>query len=141
MTIPKPHRRTIACILRAAEVSISLQTGLDVKLVAMESLYEMPAGIEVMLGIIAEALGMTMDDYYEGRKRQYVDLKCVAAMFIKKHYPEVSLEKIGELLGGLDHSSVLYSIRRGNDYLLTTESRFGTKYKLALNAVEKWING
>jgi len=44
------------------------------------------------------------------RKRKYVAPRQIAAYFIKKH-TELSLSTIGKVLGGLEHSSVILSIR------------------------------
>jgi len=44
------------------------------------------------------------------RKREYVAPRQIAAYFIKQH-TELSLTTIGKVLGGLDHSSVISSIR------------------------------
>ena len=44
------------------------------------------------------------------RKREYAAPRQIAAYFIKK-YTELSLTTIGKSLGGLDHSSVISSIR------------------------------
>jgi hypothetical protein len=44
------------------------------------------------------------------RKREYAAPRQLAAYFIKKH-TDLSLSTIGKCLGGLDHSSVISSIR------------------------------
>ena len=44
------------------------------------------------------------------RKREYAAPRQIAAYFIKQH-TDLSLSTIGKLLGGLDHSSVISSIR------------------------------
>ena len=139
MIVNADNRQAIDCILRGAELAIMLQTGMDVELVPNHKRREMPGEVQELMGVIAKSLEQTMDDYFGGNQRRYVDLRCIATMFIRKYYPNMTLKIIGEYMGGQDHTTVLHSGQRAAALLETNEYVFTKKYGIALKAVIEWI--
>ena len=136
------ERLLISGVLRGAELSIAMLTGREVTLVEMPKQPDMPGEVQEMLGVIALALEMTMDDYFEvNRKRAYVDLRCMAALFINRYYSYISLGKTGGLVGGLDHTSIINYRTRARNMMQTGEVVFMRKYLIVLKAVELWMQG
>jgi len=56
------------------------------------------------------------------RKREVVEARQVACVLIRKH-SRLSYAKIGNLLGGLDHATMLYAMKKV-DNLLETDKDF-----------------
>lgn len=126
-------------IIRAAEVNIMLQTGIDVELAVELHKRATKDNIYVMMGIVAKALGMTMDDYFMSRQRPYTDLKCLACVFVRLHYPKTPLKELAEAVNLHDHTAVMYYQDRAKYYLQTNETVFVKKYEIVLKAITKWI--
>jgi hypothetical protein len=62
------------------------------------------------------------------RKRHIVEARQAAAWVLRHAYPRISLQTIGELIGGRDHTTVIYAIARTAermraDQLLDTQLR------------------
>lgn len=138
MTLEANDKHAITSIIRAAEMNILLQTGINLKLewVAAKPIME---DVQVMMGVIAKSLGMTMDDYFGNRSRANVDLRTITVLFIRENYPSMILKDIGRHIGGLDHTTVIHMQNRGLDYLKTKEETFCEKYNKAVIAVERWV--
>ncbi len=72
------------------------------------------------------------------RKRQFVIARQLS-MYLAKHLTDKSLKAIGEMFGGRDHSTVIYSIKTVQDLMETdlvfkdTVSELEKKLKLSLN--------
>ncbi len=132
------QKEIIEAIIRAAEITISQVVNMDVRLI-MRTEAEPRGTVEEMLAVVAQALGMTMDDYYEGRKREYVDLRCLAAVFIHRYYSHLPMKRTGTLLGKMDHTTIINYRQRAKQYLYIQDEQFCKKYNDTLKAVKAWI--
>src|SRR5690606_32780550 len=83
---------------------------------------------------VADAMHMTMDDYYGGRQRHFADLRCMACYLIKLLHPDIPLAETGDAMG-IDHTSVLYHIKRAKSYLQTKEPLFTKKYETVIKTL------
>ena len=62
------------------------------------------------------------------RKRRVVLPRQIACKLIRMKYPKMPLTAVGELLGGLDHATVLHSIKTVN-ILMETDKRMRAEFK------------
>lgn len=124
--------------IEEAENRIEQQIGRRIRLKERSKKEELTADngdMYVIMAVVAEALGMTMDDYSEGRQPKYVDLRTIATMFIKKEFPKTPLAKIAERFGLLDHTTIINHLQRGDRMLFTKDKEFCPKYKAAADAI------
>ena len=75
----------------------------------------------------------------QSRTRNISELRFVATIFLRKHFPAVTLKQIGELFGGKDHSSVIYCYARAKVLLAIKDPSFTKKYVMALKSVNQWL--
>jgi chromosomal replication initiator protein len=94
---------------------------LDEKLVdfALADLMPEPKEIEPgqILSTIAQEYGVTMDELLSQSRSQRIAFPRQVAMYILREESELSLPKIGELLGGRDHTTVMYGHEKISDLL------------------------
>ena len=62
--------------------------------------------------IISESFNITIPDLLSNRKIRKFSYPRQLAMYLCRNLTDLSLEKIGKLFGGRDHSTVIYSINR-----------------------------
>jgi chromosomal replication initiation ATPase DnaA len=127
-------------IARAAQTKIRQKTGLRVNLLMqIEHMHKTP---QRMLHVIALALDMSPDCYrLKSRIRNIVEMRFIAALFLRQHYPMLTLEDIARLFGGQDHTSVMSGLARAYDLIHTEDQRFLKKYNTALKSVNLWLKG
>lgn len=93
-----------------------------------------------LLRIIAIALNMDPNSYRtRSRRRSFTDLRFIGSMFLRRHFPELTLQQVAQFFGGQDHTSVINGMRRAQNLLQARDPEFLKKYKLVLKAVERWI--
>jgi chromosomal replication initiator protein len=94
---------------------------LDEKLVdfALADLMPEPKEIEPgqILSTIAQEYGVSMDELLSQSRSQRIAFPRQVAMYILREESELSLPKIGELLGGRDHTTVMYGHEKISDLL------------------------
>jgi chromosomal replication initiation ATPase DnaA len=66
-----------------------------------------------ILTLAADLFGVTVDDLTGPRRhRHIVQARQAAAWSLRTCYPTMSMESIGQLLGGRDHSTIVHAIQR-----------------------------
>jgi chromosomal replication initiation ATPase DnaA len=126
-------------ITRSASRKIKNATGLKVNLALYnaDNLFDGPHG---MLHVVAIALGRDPAEYRsKARRRETVDLRFIAALLLRLHYPGITLAQIGGFFGGQDHSSVINGIARAGNLLCARDEKFTNKYNKALKSVKIWL--
>jgi len=126
-------------IAREAKQRIRTSTGMNVDF--MLCTYEdVQAQPEQMLRVIASSLNLNATCYrWKDRCRTIVELRFVGALLLRKYYPLITLQQIGLLFGGQDHTSVINSLQKANNLLDTHNAAFTAKYNVALNSVNTWL--
>ena len=72
---------------------------------------------EILAGVIEEVTGVTKENLISKRRfREWVDLRTICAVLLKKHNPVLSLVSIGNLMN-IDHSTVCHS-RHAHHYAM-----------------------
>ena len=140
MILSENYKAIISKEIHAAELRISIAIGKYVHLKLAEPEKATKEDMFVLIGVIAAGLGKTMDDYYESSKREAVDMKALAVMFIRKHYSKTTLQELAHAIGLTNHASVINLLNRGADMLETGEEVFCEKYTAAAAAIDNWIN-
>ena len=56
------------------------------------------------------------------RKREIVEARQVACVLIRKNFPRLSYEKIGNMLGGLNHATMIHAIKKVDNMLATDKA-------------------
>ena len=125
-------------IVRNAERQIIKDTGLRMPvLVCTPDERKTP---EHMLKLVAIAMHMHAENFARRtRKREFVELRFVGALLLRKFFPRITLKEIGKLFGGLDHTSVINGVARAYDLLETNDPVFTYKYETALNTINSWV--
>ncbi len=72
---------------------------------------------EQILRTIANEFGVTLEELLSQSRSQRVAFPRQVAMYMLREESELSLPKIGELLGGRDHTTVMYGHEKINDLL------------------------
>jgi chromosomal replication initiation ATPase DnaA len=126
-------------IARSAKNAIKDKTGMKVNLMlwGTEQMLNTPRN---MLQVIAISQGMNISCYkLKSRDRDTVELRFLGALFLRMHFPMVTLQQIAGMFGGQDHSSIVNGIARAYNLLHTGDLKFITKYNKALNSVNLWL--
>ena len=68
-----------------------------------------PLTVDDILDKVCHHFGVTVDDVFsKSRKRQYVEVRQVS-MYLAQKYTRMPASRIGQLIGGRDHSTVIHS--------------------------------
>lgn len=131
----------IAEIMAVSERQIKSRLGLDVKLTVhgLPIMREGVANPQILLQEMAEAMGYSVHTLQgDGRRRDLVMAKHSAIHIVHLLFPKMSLKTIGNLLGGKDHTSVIYAITAVNNALDVRDELFLSVYGKAKVAADKW---
>ena len=100
-------------ILAFADLSGSLLTP-DLVEIALADLLPQKQNIpsEKILATVAEAEGVEVKDLLGQNRSAKIAIPRQLAMYLLRTYNEISLPQIGELLGGRDHTTIMYGIKK-----------------------------
>jgi len=70
---------------------------------------------ERILDAVANAEGLDIKDLLGHNRSSKVAIPRQLAMYLLRTYNEISLPQIGELLGGRDHTTIMYGIKKVGD--------------------------
>lgn len=76
----------------------------------------------VILQIVAEATGVSIEDFIGSSRRREISTARQIAMYLMRQHTDLSLPRIGEVFGGKDHTTVMYSCDKIGQ-LLTKDQR------------------
>lgn len=66
-----------------------------------------------LIALVASAFGLEAGDVTGRSRRAYiVQARQAAAWVLRRAYPAISLEEVGRLLGGRDHTTIIYSLEQ-----------------------------
>lgn len=134
--------RAVNTIAALAEKKIFQETGLRMRVLTLSAMPKSSGNTppEEMMGVIANSLEMTLDDYRnKTRKAEFVALRQIGCMFLRDYYRDtLSLVQMGELIGDYHHSSVLHAIETGKNRLQSKDYTFTEYYNIALEAVTQF---
>jgi|GEM_PF-5195874 len=111
--------------------------GIDVDVVitvegVSKSPYEMAECIEQALGFKKDSYKLRTSD------KSFVMLRMVCAVLIKRFYPSITMVRLGKMLSGLHHTTIIAAMKDANELILKKDYDFYPKYSTALKAVERW---
>ncbi|ESA38383.1 chromosomal replication initiator protein [Leptolyngbya sp. Heron Island J] len=100
-----------ALIRAIAYTSIS---GLPMTIENLKPVLDAPAGkVDAsptsVIDIVSEVLSISVDDLKSNSRRREISQARQIAMYLMRRHTDLSLPKIGEVFGGKDHTTVLYS--------------------------------
>ena len=103
-------------ILAFADLSGSLLTP-DLVEIALADLLPQKQNIppERIIEAIASHEGIEVDDLLGQKRSANIAVPRQLVMYLLRTYNEISLPQIGELLGGRDHTTIMYGIKKVND--------------------------
>jgi len=103
-------------ILAFADLSGSLLTQ-DLVEVALADLLPQKRNIpsDKILDAVAESEGLDVKDLLGQNRSAKIAIPRQLAMYLLRTYNEISLPQIGEMLGGRDHTTVMYGIKKVGD--------------------------
>ncbi|MEO0356091.1 MAG: chromosomal replication initiator protein DnaA [Cyanobacteria bacterium P01_A01_bin.3] len=105
-----------ALIRAVAFVSIS---GLSMTVENIEPILNPPTKARevtpsVIMEVVCEEYKVSAEDLLSNSRKREISQARQVAMFLMRNYTDLSLPKIGEALGGKDHTTVLYSCEKVN---------------------------
>ncbi len=93
-----------------------------------------------MLHVIALALDMNPEGFRQKtRVRSIVEMRFIGSLFLRQHFPTLTLHQIAAYFGGQDHSSVINGLSRAHNLIYTQDCEFLKKYNTALKSVTTWL--
>jgi len=93
-----------------------------------------------MLHVIALALNMSPECYkMKTRVRNIVELRFIASILLRQHFPALTLQQIASYFGGQDHTSVINAISRAHNLLYVRDEQFIKKYNTVLKSINSWL--
>ena len=85
---------------------------------------------EAIISVVQSTFGVDQKTFGSKTRKREVVLARQAAMALCKKYTTQSVSRIGMLVGGRDHATVLHALKNVTN-LLETDSEFRTKYETA----------
>lgn len=70
------------------------------------------ASPEAVLATVAEVYEVSVEELKGNSRRREISLARQVGMYLMRHHTDLSLPKIGEVFGGKDHTTVLYSCEK-----------------------------
>ncbi len=135
----KQQTSTARAITRKAEQKIKSKTGVGYNLVLCPE-YLTKKTPEQMLKVVAGSLGMDTACYsLKTRARPVVELRFIAAYFLRNYFPGITLLQITHFFGNQDHTSIINGISRANTLIAIGDDQFTKKYETVLNSVNQWL--
>ncbi|MBW4448601.1 MAG: chromosomal replication initiator protein DnaA [Spirirestis rafaelensis WJT71-NPBG6] len=70
---------------------------------------KLPATPEAILSVVADALNISIEDLKGSSRRREISWARQIGMYLMRQHTDLSLPRIGEVFGGKDHTTVIYS--------------------------------
>jgi chromosomal replication initiator protein len=70
---------------------------------------KLPATPEAILSVVADALNISTEDLKGNSRRREISWARQIGMYLMRQHTDLSLPRIGEVFGGKDHTTVIYS--------------------------------
>lgn len=81
--------------------------------------------VDFILSIVSEAFEISIDQLKSKSRKRDIVIGRQVAMYLAKKYTDVSLKDLGQVFGGRDHSTVIYSLKTVEDLLETDDKLSG----------------
>jgi len=119
--IKKNIRQLESCLMRIAVFSSFYKKEIDLPM-AKEILKDYLEAAkenepERVIEIVAEFFGLTKDDLLNERRTREIVRARQVAMYFLRHYLNLPLKQIGNIMGGRDHSTVIHGIEKVENIL------------------------
>jgi len=73
---------------------------------------QIEASPEAVIAVVADTYNVSIEDLKGSSRRREISIARQVAMYLMRQYTDLSLPKIGEIFGGKDHTTVMYSCEK-----------------------------
>lgn len=114
-------------------------TGVHVRL-NIEYVVNRQMSIPALMEIVARALDMKKEDYGQKcRHTRYLNLRMMGCLMLRRYYPQLSLTRIAQLMGGWDHTTIKAIFKNIDNYTETKDARFLGILEIVETEVKQWL--
>lgn len=126
-------------ILRDAQDEILERVGMNCRVVLCRTDLNNKTPQE-LLNVIAATLDVNPEQFaYNTRRVDIVELRRIGAFFLKRVFPLITLQEIGKLFGGQDHTTISSALKQAQNMIDTKDPAFFDKYNAVVVAVDEWV--
>jgi hypothetical protein len=142
MVVDTDRQKVIDELLQFAAKEILVKTGINVEIsYSLNFKYSYGEPHKRMIAELAKAMKLRVSRVTaKSRKRELVTTRQVIILMLKRYFPDLTLTAIAALMGGMDHTSVLYNQRIAAERLQIKDEIFMAKYTVAETAVNEWVS-
>ena len=141
--VDKEEYNLIQEYLGFAQKEIKIKTGRDVRIYCDAFTGKLEINVippQELVKVMAEEMGLSKQDINSKDRVSYlINARAVIVMLLLKYYKIITLKKIGLLLGGKDHTTIIHTKRRAQQWMEANDAIFMEQYTRVDNRIKEYL--